>query len=522
MNGLVVEHGARFLVGVPHPTATAQGFAQQASQSAAVRRALAGSRTRLLSASAEDELDKDGDRDHCVECVAVYYDYTHNGTVRVRGKVGGKAPQVELDDHSQPRPSAEEFDAAVALVLSSEAWGPLLQAGQVRPYAPMPPMLESRDGERVERTLFVGLGSKERRFNRIVAVNMIRESVSAEPVTPRTSLAIQQVCGATPTICQTPRPGTGGRITIEWPTANPVWRFEAIRPAASSGTNGSGIELRNVQYRGKRVLKQAHIPILNVQYDDDECGPYRDWLNDEWCYQAVGTDIQGAPGFRWCTQAPETIFESGEDGGNYQGVAIYEHPDGSLRLLSQLSAGWYRYIPEWRFYPDGRMMPLFRFGGVSNSCVCNVHHHHAYWRLDFDILGKVNRVQESVEGVWTPIKKETSRRRADGVPTRWRVLHAKKEIGYEIIPGEHDGVGDEFSGDDQYALLYRKGQIDDGGFRVLDAEANLQGFVNNQSILRKDVVIWYAGHYNHNAGDNDEHLTEVGPTLAPINWPGQA
>jgi hypothetical protein len=388
VDGLVAEHGARFLVGVPHPTATAQAFAQHASQSAEVRRALSGSRARLLYAATHDELDKDGDRDHCRECEAVYYDYTRNRKVRVSGSAGGKAPQVEFNQ-SQPRPSAEEFDAAVALVRASAVWGPLLQADQVRPYAPMPPMLESRDGEPVERTLFVGLGSKERRFNRIVAVNMIREAVSTEPVTPRTSLAIQQVCGPEGTIaCQPPRPGTGGRVTIEWPAANPVWRFEAIRPAASSGTNGSGIELRNVKYRGKQVMKQAHVPILNVQYDDDACGPYRDWLNDEWCFQAVGTDIPGAPGFRWCTQAPETIFESGEDGGNFLGVAIYEHPDGSLRLLSQLRAGWYRYIPEWRFYPDGRIMPLFRFGGVSNSCVCNVHHHHAYWRLDFDIMRK--------------------------------------------------------------------------------------------------------------------------------------
>ena len=31
-----------------------------------------------------------------------------------------------------------------------------------------------------------------------------------------------------------------------------LWRFLAVRPAASSGTNGSGIELRYVDYKGKR------------------------------------------------------------------------------------------------------------------------------------------------------------------------------------------------------------------------------------------------------------------------------
>src|SRR5262245_17080363 len=33
-----------------------------------------------------------------------------------------------------------------------------------------------------------------------------------------------------------------------------LWKFFVVRAAASSGTNGSGIELRFVGYRGKRVL----------------------------------------------------------------------------------------------------------------------------------------------------------------------------------------------------------------------------------------------------------------------------
>ena len=44
-----------------------------------------------------------------------------------------------------------------------------------------------------------------------------------------------------------------------------VWKFLVVRPAASSGTNGSGVELRYVDYRGKRLLYRAHVPILNVK-----------------------------------------------------------------------------------------------------------------------------------------------------------------------------------------------------------------------------------------------------------------
>ena len=521
MDGLVIEHGARFLVGVPHPTASTEAFAQATRRDAKVRQALGNSRSLLLHTLTHDELDKEGDRDHVREMEAVYYDYSHNRTVRVRGHASGAAG-LQIDyTHDQPMPSPEEFEIAADLVRESEAWGPLLKAGGISIYQPMPPVLQSTDGSTVERTLYVGLISKPRRFNRLVAVNMVRGEVSVEPVRPRGSMAAEQICGPENAPCLKPRRGTPGSVTIEWPTVNPVWRFLAIRPAYSTGVNGSGIELRNVEYKGKRVLKQAHIPILNVKYDDDLCGPFRDWMYDEMCFQAVGTDIQGAPGFRWCTEPPQTIFESGVDGGNYTGVAVYEPADGSLQLITQLWAGWYRYIHEWRFYPDGTIVPRFRFGGINNSCVCNIHHHHAYWRFDFDIVDKNNRVQELVDGEWKTFAKETSRRRTPEVETRWRVLHKSKEMGYEIVPGEHDDYGDDFSGDDQYVFRYHKDEYDDARGTIEQAQADMSFFIKKkpESVKKQDVVVWYVGHFRHNVDDEDEHLHEVGPTLVPINWP---
>jgi hypothetical protein len=520
LEGLVIEHGARFLVGVPHPTVSAEAFAQTAQRDAKVRQALNGVRSRLLHVVNHDELDKEGDRDHVRETEAVYYDYTRNRTVRVRGQAGSKVGlQVEFSAE-QPKPSPEEFDEAVELIRQSPAWGPLLQDGQVRAYRPIPAMLESADGRPVERTLYVGLICKPRRFNRIVAVNMVRREVAVEPARPRGAFAAETICGVPEETCLRPRRGTPGTVTLEWPAENPVWRMFVIRPAYSTGINGSGIEIRNVEYLGKRVLKQAHVPILNVQYDGDVCGPFRDWMYDEMCFQAVGTDIQGAPGFRWCTEPPQTIFESGQDGGNFTGVAVYEAEDGALQLVTQCWAGWYRYIHEWRFYLDGTILPRFRFGGVDTSCVCNVHHHHAYWRFDFDIVNKHNRVQELVNGEWVTFAKESSRRRLPEVETRWRVLHQNKEIGYEIIPGEHDDYGDDFSGDDQYVFRYRKNEYDDGRGIIMEAQANMAFFMQKlEKVKKQDLVVWYAAHYRHNVDDQDEHLHELGPTLQPINWP---
>ena len=65
-----------------------------------------------------------------------------------------------------------------------------------------------------------------------------------------------------------------------------LWDLVVVRPHISSGLNGSGVELKDVRYRGKKVLRRAHVPILDVEYDRTVdlrgCGPtYRDWQNEE-------------------------------------------------------------------------------------------------------------------------------------------------------------------------------------------------------------------------------------------------
>jgi len=62
----------------------------------------------------------------------------------------------------------------------------------------------------------------------------------------------------------------------------------------------------------------------------------------------------------------------------------------SLKLTAQCMAGWYRYIPVWEFFADGTLQGRFVATSVNNGCVAYTHHHHAYYRLDFDLNGTVN------------------------------------------------------------------------------------------------------------------------------------
>ena len=327
---------------------------------------------------------------------ATLFDYTNNRTIFLNGSLD-KPRRVEITESAiQPLPSNEEFDEAVKVLMKhDEKIGLAIREKQLQPYPPMPPLINTElpDGT-IERTIAVGLlpttasttpstangeeqAGVDRHRHEIVGVNMIRREVLRfENQAPQNSAAHNPICGLPYAGQATATKGTAGQVWVTVYLGRTVlWRFLAVRPAASSGTNGSGIELRYVDYRGKRVLYRAHVPILNVKYDGDACGPYRDWQYEEGMIQADGTDV--APGFRLCSTPATTILNTGSDTGNFLGSAIYVQ-GLEVVLVSEMQAGWYRYISEWRLHADGTIRPRFGFSAVQSSCVCTAHHHHAY------------------------------------------------------------------------------------------------------------------------------------------------
>src|SRR5918997_700653 len=252
---------------------------------------------------------------------ATIYDYTNNRAVVATGRLDDVAGSLEASvTGRQPLPPREEFDEAVEVLLEDEDLGPAIQEQRLVPYRPMPPLVEAElpDG-RVQRTLAVGLRPRERGArHEIVGANMISRTVARfEEGAPALALARAETCGP-PNANQTPTPrGLAGQFQVNTTAADgsPLWSFLVVRPSASQGTNASGIELRNVRYRGKLVLFEAHAPVLNVQYDNNACGPFRDWLFEESFIQADGTNVP--PGIRRSQTPAQTILESGTDQGNF-------------------------------------------------------------------------------------------------------------------------------------------------------------------------------------------------------------
>lgn len=504
-----------------------------------VRQALGKARSRLLSlelmdppASAPKSV-RPAKPDHFR---ATIYDYDGDRTLFVDGRLRFPTRLTLTESAVQPPVAKEEWDEAVQHLTRHEAFAKGLKCGDLRIFRPMPPLVsEPLPDGRTRRLIAVGIlegtpaGSAE-----IVAVDLRSQKVArfGERAPAGSRPPNQSICGAPLDARQpTAGKGTAGQawITISQ-GGRTLWRFLAVRPAASSGTNGSGIELRYVDYLGKRVLYRAHVPILNVKYDRDACGPYRDWQWQEGQIEAQGSDP--VPGFRLCTAPAKTILDSGSDTGNFLGVGIYVQGREAV-LVSEMEAGWYRYLSEWRFRTDGTLKPRFGFAAVENRCVCNRHHHHCYWRFDFDIRSAGNnRVREfndpplSGNSHWHDKAFEVRRPRDPARQRRWRVENTVTREAYEIVPRPEDGVASQmpdapFGRGDVWILRYRGSEIDDGTVAVGPPyEADIDRWVNGESVADTDVVIWYGAHFTHDLAHEDPatHGHIVGPDLRPDRW----
>jgi hypothetical protein len=328
-----------------------------------------------------------------------------------------------------------------------------------------------------------------------------------------------------------------GEHLMSWPDANPVWQFCWLRAPDSSGSNGSGLEIRNVYYNGHLVLKRGHVPMLNVEYTQTSCGCicYRDWEDQQDYFHAdniITPHVYAEPtapaitvcdaggGSDVCTQGQANCFD---------GVAAEKFAD-PLVLTTQFEAGWYRYAMRWKFYMDGRIQPTFGFSAVSSGCVSCTHKHHAYWRLDFDIdAATPNVVTEGPNPSQPPPPGHGGPRpRLVALPNEtmrvvnypgitWSVTNPNTRRGYRLVPGIETALpADQFSEGDLWALAYHANELDDG-HGLGNCPVDFGPWMNNES-LNGDVVLWYRSGWLHVGGDLAD-CDQVGPTLYPVgDW----
>jgi hypothetical protein len=440
------------------------------------------------------------------------YDYTNDQLLSLSGSMEDISPSAVFTIDDQPDPTFEEFLDAVNIIKSHPELGSAVENERLVPYSAMPILL-NRTENTGKRVFPVGLRSADPSHpHEIVAVDMSRRKIERFPdKAPRGSLATARVCGPYSAGQGITRRGTPGSAELKISRGGEtLWEMTVVRPSASSGRWGSGVEMRDIRYKGNMVMHRAHVPILNVDYVNNVCGPYRDPVNQENAFVASGTRITS--GILRASSMPKTIFDTKDDRGNYWGVAIYEESN-QVVIMSELSAGWYRYVSEFRFFADGTIKPVFKFDAVHNSCTCETHDHHAYWRFDFDIDGRSpNSVDVYGPGGWRTLETEERHYRRAG-NQRWRIYNSSTNRGYEIIPGPYDAFSTTFGRGDAWVLRFNRDEIDDSAFGS-SAVAKIDRFLNRESVRDTDLVFWYAGHVTHKeSGVETPHI--VGPTIRP-------
>jgi hypothetical protein len=385
-------------------------------------------------------------------------------------------------------------------------------------------------------------------------------------------------CGGPPASGSCTNVGGSAWQALAWPASNPVWRMLVRRPSASTGDGqsyGSGVEIADVFYNGRLVLKRGGMPVLNVFYDSG-CPNFRDWLYSETCFKCTGTDTNRAfrvyelpPSFRFpplregnregraysvppacrgnlkegvfscpcyrklCARdwydlgnglrfanagtRAVTICDDSNDSGNFRGVGVYEDTDSELVLITECSAGWYRYITGWRFNRSGILKPRFLYGYTDSSCVCYGRLHNGYWRLHFaldSLGGLVVEETDSPRGGrrenWQPIRIEARRLRWPNRPTRWRVRKLSTGFTAEIVPSAKDGFHERSNtgeGDVWIVKARSTEMIGNGG-----SFANITQYVNGERTLNEDLVVWYGVHLRKRGADTLE-CPPLGPDI---------
>lgn len=485
-----------------------------------LRQKLAGARYRILSTVFQSQLpekesyfenaSENYDRTQCFEQAFQIdvYDYTSDRLLEISGNFL-KTHELKIRQSSdQPAATPDEFAEAVEIVRSH----PDFSGTQAhwKPYEAMPPILKQGRN----RVVPVGLFPKDPSFDHeIVGVNLSTLKVIRYPTgAPPTALAEITACAPPSANQSNTARGTAGQATITVQDgATELWKFRVTRPSVSSGRWGSAIDLRDIFYKGKRVLSQLHTPILNVLYDQNLCGPYRDWQYSENPFQAVGTLM--APGILQASEKPSTLLDSLVDRGNFRGIAVYTELDETV-LVTELAAGWYRYKAEFRFHKDGTLKPRWGFAAIQDSCTCNRHHHHGYWRMDFDIGSGANTAEYFDGTQWNPVSTE-ARFHRDATHQKWRISEAASGTKYEIEAGLTDGTADVYGKGDTWILKYMNGQIDDSRF-YRNTSINIDAFDTNQNVFNTDLIFWYGVHFTHTSDDTRHSFETVGPTIRPV------
>ena len=256
------------------------------------------------------------------------------------------------------------------------------------------------------------------------------------------------------------------------------WRMDYILTASD------GLRLSNVSYHGKPVLRSVKLVDYHVSYSKQDQFGYSD---------AIGCPMFSSAAV--VAMSPPEIGPITDNRG--QEIGFYINQDFVHPLWPQPCN--YRYNQRYEFYNDGRfrVMAANLGRGCGNDAV-----YRFLYRIDPVAPDGDGQTFAQWDGkAWKPWEVEQWFKEEDDTPVTsqgylYRFTNSNGS-GYYIQPN-HGQFGDDSRGDHAYTYVVRH-HPDEGDADMLtlgtccntDFRQGPEVFINGESIVNEDIVIWY-------------------------------
>src|SRR5262245_56553694 len=191
---------------------------------------------------------------------ATIYDYTVEKTFELVLDADGKEISRKVQT-GQPERMLDELSDAYAVVRANAAFSEAIAAGTLTLYEPIPAVSLDADGRRLVNVGVISqaVAGESLEKNEVVSVHIptgtvVRYATGA----PETSRAALLACGPATSGCSYD-PGPCSFYQVVWPAANPVWKLNIRHPSCTTVVQGggTGLEITDVYYRGRLILKRG-------------------------------------------------------------------------------------------------------------------------------------------------------------------------------------------------------------------------------------------------------------------------
>lgn len=368
-------------------------------------------------------------------------------------------------------------------------------------------------------------------------------------------LGAQELRASEPVEMQAP-PTVDDGFPVTWEDWSFRWAYRDIE----------GLVLTDVRYQNRQVLKYLGLAEIYVPYatgsprpEDFSLGGFKGnpfpiqvgidcYANGSVC-QSFNRDGQLADG-----DTADMMMHEEETGFLYAGQR--GRADGKVLVLwsmahfpgppgDTVNVDGYTYVIRWKFHNDGRIaVDVGSTGGLQHlnnsnnparghvvgkddtgsSVFAPAHIHNFYFRVDLDVDGSENRVEEfnyvrdsadpmQARPTWTPLRNETGRLSNEETFRTWRVVNPKSlnaqghPRSYQLVKRTagawRDGHSYWVLKGDFFATRYKPEEFpysSTDSRRMLKA---LGSYVDGESLDRSDVLLWYRVSFAHQPRSED-------------------